>query len=95
MYNLEVCFVSPALNSSDSKPGIFMLPLSCTADCPAAVVVVAGCSAELIGKFAAYVADDYSDKIIDEAPLFLNEKHIADTVLQMDNCGYSDELRRI
>ncbi|MBO5559412.1 hypothetical protein [Ruminococcus sp.] len=56
---------------------------------------IAGCSAELIGKFAAYVADDYSDKIIDEAPLFLTEKHIADTILQMDNCGYSDELRNI
>jgi hypothetical protein len=38
------------------------------------------CSAELIGKYRDYVAKDYSDKIIYEAPLFLTEKHIDDTV---------------
>ena len=56
---------------------------------------IAGCSAELIKKFAEYVADDYSDKIIDDEPKFLSAAHIADTVKRMDEAGYSDELRKI
>lgn len=40
---------------------------------------IAGCSPELIRKYADYVADDYRDKIKDEAPLFLNEGHILET----------------
>ena len=56
---------------------------------------IAGCSAELIDKFRLYVADDYSDKILNEKPLFLGEEHIAETVRQMEQAGYSDELRKL
>ena len=56
---------------------------------------IAGCSAELIGKFALYVIDDNSDKTIDEKPLFLSEEHIAETVRCMESSGYSDELRKL
>lgn len=56
---------------------------------------IAGCSAELIDKFRLYVADDYRDKILDEEPLFLGEAHIAETIRQMEQTGYSEELRRL
>lgn len=56
---------------------------------------IAGCSAELIDKYRLYVADDYSDKILDEKPLFLNDEHIAETVRQMERAGYCDELRKL
>ena len=56
---------------------------------------VAGCSAELIEKFAEYVADGNRDKTLDEKPLFLNEGHIAETIRCMESSGYSDELRKI
>lgn len=55
----------------------------------------AGCSEELIDKYRLYVADDYSDKIIREQPLFLSEKHIDQTLRQMNLAGYSDELRAL
>lgn len=58
-------------------------------------VDIAGCSAELISKYAAYVADDYRDKILDEKPLFLNDAHIAATVQQMNEAGYSEELAKL
>ena len=58
-------------------------------------VDIAGCSAELISKYAAYVADDYRDKILDEKPLFLNDAHIAATVQQMNEAGYSKELAKL
>lgn len=58
-------------------------------------VDTAGCSAELIAKYAAYVADDYRDKILDEKPLFLSDAHIAATVQQMNEAGYSEELANI
>lgn len=58
-------------------------------------VDIAWCSAELIGRFAEYVADDYRDKIIEEKPLFLNSGHIEQTVQRMDDAGYSEELRNI
>ena len=46
-------------------------------------------------EFAAYVADDYRDKILDEKPLFLNDAHIAATVQQMNEAGYSEELAKL
>lgn len=55
----------------------------------------AGCSEELMDKFRLYVADDYSDKLLDEEPLFLTDEHIGETIRQMDLAGYSDELRRL
>ena len=58
-------------------------------------VDTAGCPADLIDRYAAYVADDYRDKILDERPLFLNSGHIDLTVHRMDEAGYSDELRNI
>ena len=56
---------------------------------------IAGCSEELMDKFRLYVADDYSDKLLDETPLYLGEEHIADTIRHMEQAGYSDELRSI
>lgn len=56
---------------------------------------IAGCSAELIKRYADYVADDYKDKILDEKPLFLNEAHITATVRRMEEAGYLDELRKL
>ena len=58
-------------------------------------VDIAGCSAELISRYAAYVADDYRDKVLDEKPLFLTDAHIAETVRQMNDAGYSEELGKL
>ena len=55
----------------------------------------AGCDADLIMRYAEYVAKDYRDKIIEEQPLFLNGEHITATIRQMDTAGYSDELRKL
>lgn len=52
-------------------------------------VDIAGCSAELIEKFAVYAAKDYKDKIIEEKPKFLSLKHIANTEEQMIKMGYT------
>lgn len=54
---------------------------------------IAGCPAELIGKFRDYVIKDYSDKITFEKPMFLGEEQIRATVGQMKEAGYLDELR--
>ncbi|MBO5447988.1 MAG: hypothetical protein J5994_01545 [Ruminococcus sp.] len=56
---------------------------------PAAISV---CSAELIGKYRDYVADDYSDKIINETPLFLSDEHINDTAERLRSAGYLNEI---
>lgn len=51
---------------------------------------IANCSAELIEKYRDYVADDYRDKIIDEPPLYLGDKQVADTIEQMRKMGYTE-----
>ncbi|MBQ8107899.1 MAG: zinc dependent phospholipase C family protein [Ruminococcus sp.] len=54
---------------------------------------IAVCSAELVGKFRDYVAGGYSDKVLEEKPLFLTERHIQDTIEQMRKAGYDKELK--
>lgn len=56
-------------------------------------VEIAGCSAELIGKYRDYVVNDYRDKIIGEPAKFLSDEHIKATIAQMREMGYADELR--
>ncbi|MBR1739853.1 MAG: hypothetical protein IJ737_06135 [Ruminococcus sp.] len=50
---------------------------------------IAGCPADLIGKYRDYVADDYRDKITDAEPLFLSERHIEVTAERIrEYAGY-------
>ena len=49
---------------------------------------IAGCSPELMDKYAMYVADDYKDKIIDSPALFLTEEHITSTADYIFQKGY-------
>ena len=49
---------------------------------------IAACDIDTIIKYRDYVADDYKDKIYDEEPKFLNDKHIDDTMSQMRKQGY-------
>lgn len=44
---------------------------------------IAGCSQQLIEKYRDYVANDYSDKIKNDPPLFLSQKQIDDTITQI------------
>ena len=53
---------------------------------------IAACDAGLIQRYRDYVADDYRDKIKEETPLFLNDSHIASTIRQMDDMGYSEKI---
>lgn len=51
---------------------------------------IATCSEEIVTLYRDYVVKDYKDKISYEAPLFLNNSHIEDTIEQMIKMGYVD-----
>ena len=50
--------------------------------------ILAGCSKELIKKYAEYVVNDYKDKIIAGKPKFLSVSHIKATEEQLLKMGY-------